>query len=81
MASTTVTDTGQIAIPQEIQEYLKLRVGDKIDFVIDEEGQVKIIALNVSVDELSGILHRPGIKKATIEEMEVAILEGANDRS
>jgi AbrB family looped-hinge helix DNA binding protein len=81
MSSTTVTDTGQIAIPQEIQEYLKLRVGDKIDFVIDEEGQVKIIALNVSVDDLSGILHRPGIKKATIEEMEVAILEGANDRT
>ncbi len=81
MPSTTVTDTGQIAIPQEIQEYLKLRVGDKIDFVIDEEGQVKIIALNVSVDDLSGILHRPGIKKATVEEMELAILEGASDRS
>ena len=79
MFSTTVSDSGQITIPQEIQEYLKLRGGDRVDFAIDEDGQVKIISLNVSVEDLSGILHRPGIKKATIEEMELAILEGAND--
>lgn len=68
MFSTTVTDTGQITIPPEIQEYLKLRGGDRIDFAIDEDGQVKIMALNVSVEDLSGILHRPGIKKATIKK-------------
>lgn len=81
MLSTTVSDTGQITIPQEIRDYLKLSSGSKIYFVIDETGLVKIIPLNVSVDELSGILHRPEIKKASLEEMEVAISEGANDRS
>ena len=81
MFSTTVTDNGQITIPQEIRDYLKLDSGSKIDFVIDESGQVKILTLNLSVEELSGILHRPGVRKATIEEMEVAISEGANDRS
>lgn len=81
MFSTTVTDNGQIIIPQEIRDYLKLDSGSKIDFVIDESGQVKILTLNISVEELSGILHRPGMRKATIEEMEVAISEGANDRS
>ena len=81
MFSTTVTDNGQITIPQEIRDYLKLDSGSKIDFVIDESGQVKILTLNLSVEEVSGILHRPGIRKATIEEMEVAISEGANDRT
>ncbi|MEQ9235830.1 AbrB/MazE/SpoVT family DNA-binding domain-containing protein [Coleofasciculus sp. F4-SAH-05] len=79
MFSTTVTDTGQITIPQEIQDYLKLSSGSKIDFVIDEDGHVKLIPLNVSVEKLSGFLHRPGIRKSTLEEMEVAISEGAND--
>ncbi|GAB4305230.1 MAG: hypothetical protein Fur0025_47290 [Oscillatoriaceae cyanobacterium] len=81
MFSTTVSDTGQISLPQEIRDHLKLVGGSKIDFVIDEDGQVKLFTLHVSVEELSGILHRPGIRKATLEEMESAISEGANDRT
>ena len=81
MLNTTVSETGQITIPQEIMDYLKLSSGSKISFAIDEKGQVKIVPLNFSVEELAGILHRPGMRKATIEEMEIAILEGANDRS
>ncbi len=79
MLSTTVTDTGQITLPEEIREYLKLVSGSKVEFVIDEDGQVKIFPLNVAVETLSGILHRPDIQKATLENMESAISEGAND--
>ena len=79
MLSTTVTDTGQITLPEEIREYLKLVSGSKAEFVIDEDGQVKIFPLNVAVETLSGILHRPDIQKATLENMESAISEGAND--
>ena len=79
MASATVTNKGQIVIPKEIRDYLKLDTGTKIEFVIDEEGRVKIIPLKFSVEDLAGILHRPGMKKATIEDMEKAIAEGAND--
>ena len=81
MASTIVSDRGQITIPEEIRDYLKLNAGSKIEFVIDEQGQVKIIPLKFSVEDLSGILHYPGIEKATIEDMENAIQEAASDRS
>jgi hypothetical protein len=47
--------------------------------VIDENGNVKIVPLNVPVEALSGVLHRPGMKSATVEEMEAAIAEGARD--
>ncbi len=79
MEIATVTNKGEITIPKEIREYLKLKDGSKINFVIDRDGQVKIIPLNVPVESLSGIRHRPGIQKATIEEMEAAIMEGASD--
>jgi AbrB family looped-hinge helix DNA binding protein len=79
MLSATVTATGQITLPQEIRDRLKLVSGSQISFIIDEDGQVKILPLNVPVEELSGILHRPGLKKATLEEMDIAISEGAND--
>ena len=80
MFSTTVTDTGQITLPEEIREHLNLVSGSRVEFVIDEDGQVKIFPLNVPVETLSGILHRPGQAPTTLEEMGSAISEGAKHR-
>lgn len=79
MKSATITSKGQVTIPKEIRDYLKLEIGSKIEFVIDENGTVKVIPLNVPVTALSGMLHRPGLAAATIEDMESAITEGASD--
>jgi AbrB family looped-hinge helix DNA binding protein len=79
MSIATVTTKGQITIPKEIRDYLKLETGSKVEFVIDENGDVRIVPLNVPLEALSGVLHRPGMKSATIEEMEIAITEGARD--
>jgi AbrB family looped-hinge helix DNA binding protein len=79
LSIATVTTKGQITIPKEIRDYLKLETGSKVEFVIDENGDVKIFPLNFPIEALSGVLHRPGIKSATVEEMEAAIAEGASD--
>jgi AbrB family looped-hinge helix DNA binding protein len=79
MSIATVTTKGQITIPKEIRDYLKLETGSKVEFLIDENGDVKVVPLNVPLEALSGVLHRPGMKTATIEEMEIAIAEGARD--
>lgn len=62
MTSTTVTSKGQITIPKEIRDYLKLDAGSKIDFVIDADGQVKLVPLNVPTKTLSGSLYSPGMR-------------------
>lgn len=77
MASATITSKGQVTIPKKIRDYLKLDTGSKVDFVIDENKEVKVIPLIVPVQALSGMLHRPGMKAATIEEMEEAIKIGS----
>jgi AbrB family looped-hinge helix DNA binding protein len=79
MSIATVTIKGKITIPKEIRDYLKLEMGSKIEFLIDENGDVKIVPLNLPIESLSGVLHRPGMKSATVEEMEAAIAEGARD--
>lgn len=79
MTSATITTKGQVTIPKEIRDYLNLDTGSKVDFVIDENGIVKLIPLNVPIESLSGILHRKGMKSATLEEMEQTISEGASD--
>lgn len=79
MFSTAVSDTGQITLPEEIREHLMLVSGSRVEFVIDEDGQVKIFPINVAVETLSGTLHRPGMQRASLEDMETAISESAND--
>ncbi|WP_445636990.1 AbrB family transcriptional regulator [Nostoc sp. DSM 114161] len=81
MATVTITTKGKVIIPKEIRDYLNLDIGSKVDFVIDENGTVKLIPLNVPVQTLSGILYRPAMKSATLEEMEVAIQKCASDWS
>ncbi|MEA5618601.1 AbrB/MazE/SpoVT family DNA-binding domain-containing protein [Cronbergia sp. UHCC 0137] len=79
MASARITTTGQVTIPKEIRDYLNLDTGSKIDFVIDENGIVKLIPLNIPIQKLSAILHRKGIKATTLEEIEQIIGEAASD--
>ena len=70
MFSAIVTDTGQVTLPEEIQQQIKLVSGSQFEFVIDENGQVRIFPLNIAVETLAGILHRyrSGIEPATIED-------------
>jgi AbrB family looped-hinge helix DNA binding protein len=79
MTSASVTTTGQITIPKEIRDYLKLDTGSKIDFIIDENGIVKLIPLNIPIQKLSGILYRPGRNAVSLEDIEQVIADGASD--
>ena len=81
MVQARLTAKGQVTIPKQIRDYLHLDTGSKIDFVIDENGDVKVIPLNVAVESLSGILHREGMPTASLEDMEQAIIEGTSDRT
>ncbi len=73
MSITTITTKGQTTIPKEIRDKLNLRPGDRISFIVEDDGRVYIQPLNVHVEDLSGILHKPGMKPVSIEEMNEAI--------
>ncbi|WP_218079862.1 AbrB/MazE/SpoVT family DNA-binding domain-containing protein [Anthocerotibacter panamensis] len=73
MSVATVTSKGQTTIPKMIRELLNLHPGDRIDFVVGEDGKVYLQPLNVDVEELSGILNRPGMRPVSVEEMNQAI--------
>ncbi len=69
---SSLTSKGQTTIPQEIRTYLGLQTGDKLEFIIEEDGRVVVAPLTVNVHELKGILPRP--KKAiTVEQMNKAV--------
>jgi AbrB family looped-hinge helix DNA binding protein len=80
MPTATVTSKGQITIPKPIREFLHLKAGDVLDFVIDERKQVVVRPGTVDIRELKGMLYRPGRRPVTLEEMDAAILRRRDKR-
>ena len=72
MSTTTVTSKGQVTIPKAIRELLHLRTGDQLDFVVEDE-RVFIEPAASDVRRLRGLLHRPGRKAVSVEEMDEGI--------
>jgi AbrB family looped-hinge helix DNA binding protein len=81
MAMTTVTSKGQVTIPKPIREFLKIKTGDQLDFVIADDGRVLVRPATVAVEELKGLLHRPGRRPVTLAQMEAAIARRHGKRS
>lgn len=79
MTLTKLTNSGQVAIPTEILEWLNLKPGDSIDFEMSSDGKVYLQPAKVDVRELSGILYEEGRKVVSVEEMEEAISECAGE--
>ncbi len=80
MKSSTLTSKGQVTIPKEIREYLKVKSGDLIDFIIDREGSVVVRAGTLHVGDLKGLLKKPGRKPVSLEQMDQAILHQHGNR-
>ncbi|MFQ5675085.1 MAG: AbrB/MazE/SpoVT family DNA-binding domain-containing protein [bacterium] len=71
---STLTSKGQLTIPKKIREHLKLKTGDKLQFIINGNGKVELSPVKVSIKDLKGILRSPE-KPVSLEDMEKAIVE------
>jgi AbrB family looped-hinge helix DNA binding protein len=54
MATATVTSKGQVTIPKEIRERLHIKTGDRLDFRVDDDGEVRVIPIAKKVAEVFG---------------------------
>jgi AbrB family looped-hinge helix DNA binding protein len=68
----TITSKGQVTIPKEIRERLRLRSGHKVRFAVEDDDRALMIAVPHRLSELVGILPRPK-RTASLEEMDEAI--------
>ncbi|CAN5815321.1 AbrB/MazE/SpoVT family DNA-binding domain-containing protein [soil metagenome] len=69
----TLTSKGQVTLPKEIRDALKLSSGAKLDFSLQADGSVNIRPMQNSVASLFGILKRPGGKAFSIEEQKASV--------
>lgn len=72
MPTSTVTSKGQTTIPKEIRARLHLQPGDRLEFVVEDDGRVMVLPATVDATELRGILKAPA-RPVTVEAMKQAI--------
>ena len=72
----TLTSKGQVTIPKVVRDALHLRTGDRLDFILEADGTVRVLPITGSVKRLKGILPKPA-RALTLEEMGDAIAKGA----
>lgn len=80
MSTATITSKGQTTIPKDIRERLNLKPGDRLDFIFDDDGALRVVPLNVSVDDLKSILPPPK-RVLSNEELDEAMASGWGARA
>ncbi len=80
MALATLTSKGQVTIPKQIRELLKLHTGDKIEIIVTEKREAIIRPISKKVDEIFCKLHNPDRKAVTLEAIDGAIRNRMQDK-
>lgn len=75
----TLTTKGQITIPKSVREKLRLEAGDKLKFLIHEDGSVELFPVTYSLAKLKGMVPKPK-RPISLEEMDRVIREAGLDR-
>lgn len=75
-AFTTMTSKGQITIPSEVRDALKLEPGTRF-YVAARNGQVVAIPKNKNLMDLAGIVKLPPGISLSLEDMEASAADAA----
>lgn len=73
MPAATMTSKGQVTLPKTVREFLGIDAGDQVEFALEPDGTVRLRRMSRSIRSLAGLLHRPGMKPASIHEMDDAV--------
>lgn len=76
----TITAKGQVTVPKVIRDKLRLKPGDRIDFLLDASGELRVTPVTASVKQLKGMVPRPK-KPVTLEQMDDAIARAYGRRT
>ena len=73
MALATLTTKGQVTVPKSVRDALHLRSGDKLEFIITDNGGIVLRPVTRKVDDVFGRLQRHGQKPISVEAMDQAV--------
>jgi AbrB family looped-hinge helix DNA binding protein len=79
MSEAKMTSKGQITVPKDVRLKLGLKPGDRIRFLLEADGRVRLWPANRDISELVGVLPKPK-RVVSIEEMDEAIARAVAEK-
>ncbi len=81
MPQAKLSSKGQLVVPKEVRELLGVQEGDRIDFVVGDDGRVFIRPAVADIRDLRGLLaRREDTTSLTVAEMNDVIRSAAGGR-
>lgn len=65
----TITAKGQVTIPKKVRDILRLHSGDKVDFIVRDDGSALLQPVTKKATDVFGKLQKPGRKPVSISEI------------
>jgi len=75
---SNLSSKGQITLPKALRDHLHLSRGDRVDFVIEEDGSVRLVPRHLPIQALKGMLPTPD-RTVSLQAMDEAIEQAASD--
>ena len=73
MAQSIITSKGQVTIPKKVREKLHLQRGDKVDFILKDDGSAILQPMAKSVEDVFGMLAKEGGKSFSTDEIDAQL--------
>ena len=72
MPTATITSKGQTTIPKPVRDRLRLKAGDRVEFVLQDDDTAVMVPASVRLADLEGMLPPPE-KPVSLDAMARAI--------
>lgn len=79
MSEAKMTSKGQITLPKDIRDRLGLRQGDRVRFIVEDDGRVRLLPAKRDISELVGILPKPK-RSYSLEEIDEAMQKAVAEK-
>ena len=76
----TLTSKGQVTLPAPIRSTLKLAAGSLLDFVLQDDGSIRVVPVSRDPLAVSTVLPKPSRGPASQEDIRAAIAARAAAR-
>jgi antitoxin PrlF len=81
MLTAKLSTKGQLVVPKAVRDHLRVSAGDRLDFIIGDDGEVVIRPAVVDVRDLKGLLHEPGRRTVSLADMQRVVRNRAAGKS